>query len=532
MRLIFECPNCKKKNVEVKSEKKLGQYLFKTLSCAHVITEKLLGARPVETVLNDGRELYPFQIKGAEFARDSGFRCLIADEMGLGKTIQAVALLKSFPELRPALVVVKASLTVNWLREIFNGAGLISQVLDSKSTPVVGNGKIKIDCYIASYDSLRNAKWKDMLKPNFLILDEVQMIKNHDSKRTQAVRDIARDVKHVLELSGTPIKNNAAEYFPALNVLRSDLYRNQNEFIRLKTNAYWDGYRYRIGGLKYPERFAEETKDFIIRRTRKEVLPDLPSARVSFRYTTMVDEIKKSYDHEVDEFSDYMDNNQSENGEENITNILAYMNRMRHIVGLAKTQDVLEYVNEFLEDREGQEKLTIFHHHHDVGNTIQAGAQVLLGAKEQSEVALQLKSEMDSGQRQVIIDKFKDDPKARILIAPTLACGEGINLQFCSTVILSEREWNPANEEQAAPGRFSRIGSVAQFIDVVMPVAINSIDELFAEYVERKRQYMKETLEGKTLDISQRWSQSQVLKEIAEKLAEQNRKSWRVRVGV
>lgn len=544
MRLLFSCPVCGSKKVEVRSECKVGSVVFKVLSCNHTIQERKLQDRQIDNKLLDGRILYPFQLKGAEFARDSGFRCLIADEMGLGKTIQAVSLLVNFPELRPALIVAKASLSVNWMREIANGARLISQILDSDSEALTTNGKITIDCYITSYDSLvkrkrkgireeEPAKWRESIKYNLLILDEVQMIKNHDSKRTQQVRDLARNCNKIIALSGTPIKNNAGEYFPTLNILRPDSYRNQVDFIRLKTCSYWDGYRYKIGGLRNPERFAEETKDFIIRRTRKEVLPDLPSTRISYRYITMMDQVQKAYNTELDSFTNFMNNpNEEKEEQEHITNILAYMNRMRHITGIAKVVDVLAYVEEFLEDREGEEKLTIFHHHIDVGKLIVEGIGKQLQERENNEKVLRLSSEMNSSERSDIIDRFKDDKLARILVAPTLACGEGINLQFCNTVILCEREWNPANEEQAAPGRFSRIGSKAEFIDVAVPVAINSIDELFAEYVERKRQNINEALNGKKLDISQAWNQSQVIKDIAEKLMQQNMKSWRRKVGV
>src|SRR5258706_2240161 len=548
MRLVFTCPTCKSTKSEILSEKSLGSTVFKTLSCNHVISEKRLTAREILLKLKDGRELYPFQKIGVEFARDNNFRVLIADEMGLGKTIQAVSILQNFPELRPALIVVKASLTVNWLRELLRGAGILSQILDSDSEVITGNNEYKIEAYITYYDSLvrrkRNgsreqspATWRigdNKLDFKILILDEVQMIKNHDSKRTQQVRDLARDCKHIIELSGTPILNNGGEYFPALNLIDPVKFRSRPDFIRFETHSFWDGYRYKVGGLRDPEGFAKKTKNLIIRRTRKEVLPDLPQTRISLRYMKMLDESQKEYDKEVDNFNDFMDEGEKESsGSEEIfvENILAYLNKMRHITGRAKVLDVVEYVLEFLEDRENSEKLTVFHHHHDVGDMIQEQIGSILHERGNQEITLRLKSEQDSQARQEIIDKFKDNPKARILIAPTLACGEGINLQFCSTGLLAEREWNPGKEEQAAPGRFSRIGSIAQFVDVVISVAINSIDEMFAEYIERKRQYVTEAMSGKTLDLGGQWNQSTIIKDIANKLRESGLKAWRKKIG-
>jgi len=54
-----------------------------------------------------------------------------------------------------------------------------------------------------------------------------------------------------------------------------------------------------------------------------------------------------------------------------------------------------------------------------------------------------------------VVDQFKDNSNCRIMLASTLAAGEGLNLQFCSFYIMMERQWNPANEEQPE-GRFSR----------------------------------------------------------------------------
>jgi SNF2 family DNA or RNA helicase len=63
------------------------------------------------------------------------------------------------------------------------------------------------------------------------------------------------------------------------------------------------------------------------------------------------------------------------------------------------------------------------------------------------------------------------------MIASTLACGEGVDLQTCSDCILHERQWNPQNEDQAAPGRFRRIGQTAKVINITCPEAEGTIDE-------------------------------------------------------
>lgn len=649
MKLIFQCPICHKKS-NIKSESTLGNKKFILLDCDHCYTEKALSTTNIDPSLNDGRLLYDFQKIGVEFARKSEFRCLIADEMGLGKTIQIVSALKNYREdLLPALIIVKASLKIQWMRELFNGAGILSQILETKSTPI---NDPRFSAYITTYDSLRNATWKEKITYKSVILDECQQIKNHDSKRTQQVRDliakrfevpekilsneekttrhrriegiatnlmsyhgvsgrfkleiaslptkilgktkcnvtkdgiivgkiliskshIERDnekdvietilheiahaitpgaghkpiwkatslaiggddgssfiwcngsiedkvesepVKYVMATSGTPIKNNAGEYFPILNILKPEIFREQSDFIQSWTNSYRSGFGWKVGGLRNPSQFKEFTKDFIIRRNRKEVLPDLPTIRRSYQYTSMNDEVGKRYQAEARNLQDYLMNTDSED-ENRGEHILAMMNRMRHLTGFAKIESVLSYVEEFLENEEG-EKLTIFHHHIDVAEILAIKLAEMTGVK-----VFQLKSTMNPEDRTYIIDAFKDYEGSSILLAPTLACGEGINLQFCSHAIIMEREWNPSNEEQAE-GRFSRIGSTADSIEVIYPVAIGSIDELFAEYVERKRQYVSEAMEGNVAES--KWNQSQIIQEITSKLMTGGYKPFRM----
>ena len=73
------------------------------------------------------------------------------------------------------------------------------------------------------------------------------------------------------------------------------------------------------------------------------------------------------------------------------------------------------------------------------------------------------------------------------MVASTLACGEGLDLQTCADTIMHERQWNPQNEEQAAPGRFRRIGQESNVINITVPEAEGTIDEQLDNIVERKR---------------------------------------------
>lgn len=648
-----ECPVCKRKNVIEKSHFTLGTKRFITLNCNHTYTEDMVGESKEDSIiLKDGRNLYPFQVEGVHFIERSNFRAQISDEMGLGKTIQAIGAINlHFEELKPILIVVKASLTYNWFKEILSGTGRISQIFESGDNLIPG-----VEIVLISFDTLSPRERKNKTtgvtrtdrsnldkilayKAKTLIIDECQMMKNHNAKRTQAIRDVVRNkvkvtdkpiselernsktrsvemiasdlmkwhgitpnfklligdmdpnilgmtkcrvegegkivgeivlstrhilydsideiietilheiahaitpgaghvnlwketslsiggngdriaycngtvnldeerssptVKHIISLSGTPIKNNALEYFPILNLLRPEMFPSQDHFERNYVDYYWSGKGYKAGGLKYPENFLSKTKDFIIRRMRKEVLPDLPLISRDYKYYPMSDKVKQAYGKRVKELSNFLDEERDSNFQ---IDLLAMLGILRHLTGLAKIEPVLEFTLDFIENDENHPKITIFHHHIDVGDVVE---KKLI----ESGIGIaRILSSQDSETRLDKIEEFRSNPAIQVLLVPTLAGGEGINLQFCSHAIIMEREWNPANEEQAE-GRFSRIGSTSDKIQVTYPVATGTIDEYFAEIVERKREIVGLSLDGK----SDSWDHSSIMLELAEKV--------------
>jgi SNF2 family DNA or RNA helicase len=94
--------------------------------------------------------------------------------------------------------------------------------------------------------------------------------------------------------------------------------------------------------------------------------------------------------------------------------------------------------------------------------------------------------------------------------------GEGVDRlqEVCSNCIVAERQWNPANEEQAE-SRLVRIGQKNGFVNATYPVASDTIDEYFTDIVERKRRYMKETLDGKSVTT---WDEKSLLSELYDAL--------------
>ena len=450
--------------------------------------------------------------------------------MGLGKTVQTLAWIKYHPEAAPYLFIVKSGIKFQWMKEIIRWLGFdyIPQVIQTSRDYLLPGMK----CYIISYDMLvpkvrtykqANGVSKsstsgfdiDRLKKlgiKTVILDECQQIKNVDSSRTQQVRKLVADISHILPLSGTPWKNRGSELFPVLNILDPIRFNSNQGFLNRWVDYYWDGAKQRMGGIRNIKQFREYTKDLLIRRERTEVMPELPLIQRNANYCEMDEAANKAYSNEVNDFVAYW--NQLVIGGDEDTfaaqqNILARLAKMRHITGLAKIPNTLEFVRDFLEETE--RKLTIFVHHKDVGQLIFDGLQQICAENNQPQ-PLKLTADMDGEARFDCQTKF-NSPDYRILVASTLASGEGLNLQSCSDCIMHERQWNPANESQAE-GRFIRIGQTASAVTANYMLADGSVDDIFHTIVERKRaQFNAAMNKGTTVET---WNDGGLIKELAE----------------
>jgi SNF2 family DNA or RNA helicase len=551
------CPSCSKV-AESEVVYSIGSKTVNRLKCGHILTSEQLNHSDYEQIVSlDGKKPYPFQITGARFLEESGGRALLADEMGLGKTVQALIFMLAHPELGPFLCVVKSSLKEQWQHEIMRwmGEDYLAQIIESpRDFPIPG-----LKAYVMSYDILRrfafdglNKKKKveeaqdvfedifedifgerselvdkksdkgklieliHKLKIKTIILDECQQIKNSESQRTIFVRAICKEVEHVIALSGTPIKNNASEYFPVLNILKPEMFPRFSTFMMNECDSYFNGYAYKTGGLANPSAFMRKTKGFILRRERKEVLPDLPSIRRSFQFHELSKEVEKAY---IETFKQFRDDFNSSTGEDSFgeaSNTLAYLSKMRHLTGLSKINPCIDYVMEIMGSTD--DRVCIFTHHKDVAAILENKLNQLF-----TELSLPPCARHEAGSS--AIDTEKNFEKSRVLICSTLAGGEGLNLQrLCRRFIMLERQWNPSNEEQAE-ARFPRPeGIKTDFIDGVYFVAIGTVDEFFSEIVERKREIVGKTLAGKAAS----WDQSSLIKELAEVLSSSGGRRWSI----
>jgi SNF2 family DNA or RNA helicase len=563
-RLQEKCPICGKVAIQrftTQATNKNGDLLnLITLDCFHVISSIVPRGTPFESMVSnhwkpeiaackhewDKREckkcgesrLLPFQVTGslaaeAGLASQKGFG--IFDDMGLGKTVQAIAQLRYSKELyTPTLIITKSSVKFQWFKEIVKWLG------PSYAAQVISTGKDYIlpglKTYVIAYDLLRrfNKEKLSKLGLKLIILDECQQIKNADSTRTQEVRKlVGADTNcKVLSLSGTPWKNRGSEFFPVLNMMDPIKFHSYQYYLDHWVQYYFEGSKRKMGGIRDVKRFKEYTSNLLIRREFEEVIEEFPETN-RMKLPVQLDELQQSaYDTGESDFADWY-NQFVIGGEEDKVGsieIIAQMSRMRHITGLAKIPATLSFIEEFFEEG-SKNKLVVFIHHKDVGELMYSALQNC--SKEDNpdwhELSTYLTqngirvfkftSELSDVERYEMAEEFNQTKNA-IMIASTLACGEGVNLQTCADCVLHERQWNPQNEDQAAPGRFRRIGQKATQINITNPEAEGTIDQDLDSIVERKRRYFHEAMNKGEVP---NWSQDEIVKELADKILARNK---------
>mgnify|MGYP001594523039 CR=1 FL=1 len=512
------CKECGKIAVE-KGRISFGTSKLITLECGHVTTNEVMETSADIAHILNGCTLMDYQVEGVKFLEQANGRAILADEQGLGKTIEVLAFIKLHQkELLPAVIVVPSSVKLQWHHEIINKCGV-----EGFLTQVIDSGKVLaapgFDIYITTYDLLKNSQeCFKLVQGNikFVVLDECQRIKNHDTGRAKAVQKFvkATGVEHVIPMSGTPIENNAEEYFTILNLVNSRMFPHYIQFIEKDCDSYNNGWGFKVGGLKNPTAFHEKTKDFIIRRRQKDVLKDLPELSRRFYHVELDRKLNKRYAELMEELEEEFYNDDT-SGFEKQGNMLAIMNKMRQIVGISKVTECVDFVTEFLLSND--RKIVVFAHHHAAEDLLEMELNKWL-TDGGFEKCLRFKAGDDF---EVKGQAFKNSA-SRVMIASTQAGGVGGNLQFCSDAIMLERQWNPSKENQAEK-RHHRYGQENHVIITYM-IATDTIDEYFTELVEQKRAIIGSSLDGD----EKSWSETSLMTELATILVTKGKKGWKL----
>ncbi len=234
----------------------------------------LLPAPQPSPAVFDG-ELRPFQQTGLRWLLLTP-RALLADEMGLGKTVQALACAAQ-EGIFPLLIVPPPHLCRNWLAETLR----FLRVKGRRPRVHIVKGLTpyplpEADVYILHYLLLRG--WKQALPGqsfHTVIFDEIQELRRAGSEKYSAASLLSESCERVIGLSGTPIYNYGSEIWNVINILDYHFLGDWETF----TREWCAGYGNRI--VQKPDLLGDHLRreGLMLRRTKQEVLPELPEKR-------------------------------------------------------------------------------------------------------------------------------------------------------------------------------------------------------------------------------------------------------------
>ena len=429
-------------------------------------------------------QLLPYQNKGVSFINQKNGRVLLADEMGLGKTIQVLAWLQLHPELRPVVIIVPASLKLNWQREInkWMRDNCRTEIL-SGSSPHSLNTNLA-DIFIINYDVLPFWIGRfERIQSKVLVTDECHYFKNNNAKRTKAVLKLGKLIPHILALSGTPITNRPVEIFNAVNLIDSTLFPSRWGFLHKYCGAKHNGFGWDFNGATNTKELHERLiNSIMIRRKKKDVLKELPDKTRSFIPIELNND--KEYKNAEKDFIQWIRENKGKIAANKASNAMALteIETLKQLAVKGKMKQVINWINDFLESGE---KLVIFAVHHFVIDMLM---------KEFKEIAVKIDGSVTGINRQRAVDDFQTNRNTKLFIGNIKAAGVGITLTATSKVVILELPWTPGELEQAID-RVHRIGQENKVIAYFL-LALDTIEEKIAALLDKKRKILDSVLDG------------------------------------
>ena len=456
---------------------------------------------PIELAL----PLYEYQEKGIAWLielSNQEIGGLLCDEMGLGKTAQAFGLIKHFVNegRNRILVVTPASLIYNWSREIHKFVPGLEHYLHVGSNRSFHPSELESkNVVIVSYDLLtRDLANFNKISWDLVVCDEAQALKNSDSKRHSAVRDLNCLRKFLI--TGTPIENSLSDLWSLMNIVRPGLLGTLRSFQALLEDHPVDA-----------RRLSKFASPLMLRRLVKDVAKDLPelvTKEISLLGTNMFTDY---YETKRKELLSLRQNSLAAITE--LTQVCCYPGIKddtyvdRHDSKINETLDILTNVK-----RNG-EKAIIF-------TTYTASLDLIrtIVTKQLSPNYISIiDGRVASSKRDAIIANFQQVDGFAVLCIQPAAGGVGLNITGANHVIHFNRQWNPAVERQATARAYRR-GQELTVFEYLLGY-VGTVEEYIADTLSRKSDlaaFGTETSasEGSEKDIQKALSMSPLINQI------------------
>lgn len=453
--------------------------------------QNFMGIEPIELSKDFVGELRGYQADGVNwfnFLKRFGFGGILADDMGLGKTIQTLAFLNQERKGAkcPSLIVCPTSVVENWIREANRFSPKLKvMALVGKNRAQSFNDVSKFDAIITSYPLIQRDLEEYCKRPWFyLIMDEAQKVKNHRTKTHEAFCLIK--AKYKLALSGTPIENRLMELWSIFQIVMPGFLMSQTGFKR-----YWAQPIEKGNNQDRKSELRQKLMPFILRRTKDQVLKELPAKTETLHYCELTEKQKNLYK-EIAEYSksEIFKTIDSKGMEKSYFSILTALLRLRQICchpslvnkdanapfdESGKIQELFPLLEEIID--EGH-RVLLFSQFVEMLQIIQNG----INQFNWGSVYL----DGSTKNRQAVIDEFQENSDMKIFLLSLKAGGVGINLTAADYVIHFDPWWNPAVENQATD-RAHRIGQENP-VFVYRLITRDTIEEKIHNMQQRKKE--------------------------------------------
>jgi SNF2 family DNA or RNA helicase len=469
---------------------------------------------PASPIHDEDRDLFlpipmeDYQLKGVE--QMLGERRILADEPGVGKTRQLITLAYNLDAARVLFIVPKISITTPWSEQLSEVSEIIKawdgDPLETRTEGnlVVVQGKPhmkRLDGFgngvLLTTDSALRASdemvdWVIDWGPELMLVDEAHRIKSFDAQVSRHIRAVASRTPMVITATGTPMLKEPSEMMTLFQVTHTiDRFGGLPAFIKRYT--YEDKWHKRQGiKAKMPEIRAELDKSIWIRRTKDEVLADLPKKNRRFvsvqvpldRITEVHDAINeqifawlKRHPHPTEaEIDEWCGDN------------LRFITQMRVASGLAKVEEVTNRVERW------------FKKHPDDPLVVWACYQETLQAIREHAESLGLRVGVIDGKtsrakRDVSVAAFQAG-ELDMIVASIYAGGTAITLTKGHNVVFAEVDWTPGLIVQAED-RCHRYGQTKP-VNITTLIAEGTLDEHIQKVLTSKNEFLTAAAGGDT----------------------------------
>ena len=431
--------------------------------------------------------LYPYQIEGTAFLAGTG-RALLADDMGLGKTLQAISAavwLQEHENARKTLIVCPASLKQQWAREIKKFAGQECQII--QGPPPARSAQYRRDSgfFIINYELLLRdlTVLNETLRPDLLVLDEAQRLKNWRTKIASAVKLVPS--RYAFVLSGTPLENRLEDLYSLMQVVDPKIL---GPLWRYMIDFHVTDERGKVLGYRNLSLLRQRIAPVMLRRDRrlvKDQLPDRINQRLDVVMTAKQIELHNDAMYKAGIIADIAKKRPLTPVEQN--RLMAALQQARmacNAAGLVdkKTEgspklDELAAILDELCLQSGL-KAVVFSQWEQMTRMVEERLRRMkLGF-------VRLHGGVPTAKRGELMDRFREDDSVQVFIS-TDAGGVGLNLQSGSVLVNLDVPWNPAVLEQRN-GRVHRLGQTRK-VQIITMVAADSYEEHVLSLVQGKQ---------------------------------------------